>query len=103
VEHRQHRYLNNRAENSHQPTRQRERHRQGVKSPGQAPRCVADYGPMAQHFCPRRHLLPAPIGCQAMRQRFQSWRDVMSLAAAASASLRMNACPALTGTHVDRR
>lgn len=25
VEHRQHRYLNNRAENSHQPTRQRER------------------------------------------------------------------------------
>ena len=31
VEHRQHRYLNNRAENSHQPTRQRERHLQGFK------------------------------------------------------------------------
>jgi putative transposase len=30
VEHRQHRYLNNRAENSHQPTRQRERRMQGV-------------------------------------------------------------------------
>src|SRR5215211_7566551 len=29
VEHRQHRYLNNRAENSHQPTRQRERQMQG--------------------------------------------------------------------------
>jgi putative transposase len=28
VEHRQHRYLNNRAENSHQPTRQRERRMQ---------------------------------------------------------------------------
>jgi putative transposase len=28
VGHRQHRYLNNRAENSHQPTRQRERRRQ---------------------------------------------------------------------------
>ena len=36
VEHRQHRYLNNRAENSHQPTRQRERRMQRFKSPGQA-------------------------------------------------------------------
>ena len=34
VEHRQHRYLNNRAENSHQPTRQRERRMQGFKSRG---------------------------------------------------------------------
>jgi putative transposase len=33
VEHRQHRYLNNRAENSHQPTRQRARRMQGFKSP----------------------------------------------------------------------
>ena len=32
VEHRQHRYLNNRAENSHQPTRQRERRMQRFKS-----------------------------------------------------------------------
>ena len=38
VEHRQHRYLNNRAENSHQPTRQRERRMQGFKSPGHAQR-----------------------------------------------------------------
>jgi putative transposase len=36
VEHRQHRYLNNRAENSHQPTRQRERRLQGFKAPGHA-------------------------------------------------------------------
>ena len=41
VEHRQHRYLNNRAENSHQPTRQRERHMQGFKSPGHAQRFLA--------------------------------------------------------------
>ena len=33
VEHRQHRYLNNRAENSHQPTRQRERRMQGFTEP----------------------------------------------------------------------
>jgi transposase-like protein len=34
MEHRQHRDLNNRAENSHQPTRPRERRRQRFKSPG---------------------------------------------------------------------
>ncbi len=36
VEHRQSRYLNNRCENSHRPTRQRERRMQGFKSPGHA-------------------------------------------------------------------
>ena len=41
VEHRQHRYLNNRAENSHQPTRQRERRMQGFKSAGHAQRFLA--------------------------------------------------------------
>jgi putative transposase len=41
VEHRQHRYLNNRAENSHQPTRQRERRRQRLKSPGHAQRFLS--------------------------------------------------------------
>src|SRR5919197_5302577 len=60
VEHRQHRYLNNRAENSHQPTRQRERRMQGFKSPGQAQRFLSAYGPIAQHFRPRPHHLSAP-------------------------------------------
>src|SRR6266508_3021202 len=59
VEHRQHRYLNNRAENSHQPTRQRERRMQGCKSPGHAQRFLPAYGPIAQHFRPRRHRLSA--------------------------------------------
>src|SRR5215207_9772323 len=44
VEHRQPRYLNNRAENSHQPTRQRERRMQRFKSPGQAQRFFSAYG-----------------------------------------------------------
>src|SRR5918998_4372324 len=61
VEHRQHRYLNNRAENSHQPTRQRERRMQGFKSPGHAQRFLAAYGPIYAFFCPGRHLYPAPI------------------------------------------
>jgi putative transposase len=82
VEHRQPRYLNNRAENSHQPTRQRERRMQGFKSPGHAQRVLAAYGPLAQHFRPRRHRLSAQASRQEMVQRFQSWQEVTGLAAA---------------------
>jgi putative transposase len=82
VEHRQHRYLNNRAENSHQPTRQRERRMQGFKSPGHAQRFLSAYGPIAQHFRPRRHRLSAQAYRQEMVQRFQSWQEVTGLAAA---------------------
>jgi putative transposase len=82
VEHRQHRYLNNRAENSHQPTRQRERRMQGFKSPGHAQRFLSAYGPITQHFRPRRHRLPAPAYRQVMAQRFQSWHEVTGTAAA---------------------
>jgi putative transposase len=83
VEHRQHRYLNNRVENSHQPTRQRERRMQGFKSAGQAQRFLAAYGPIAQHFRPRRHLLPAPIYRQEMRLRLQTWQEITSATMAA--------------------
>jgi putative transposase len=68
VEHRQHRYLNNRAENSHQSTRQRERRMQGFQSPGQAQRFLAAYGPITQHFRPRHHRLPAFVYRQEMQQ-----------------------------------
>jgi putative transposase len=50
VEHRQQRYLNHRAENSHQPTRQREWRMQRFKSPGQAQRFPSAYGPITQPF-----------------------------------------------------
>jgi putative transposase len=83
VEHRQHRYLNNRAENSHQPTRQRERRMQRFKSPGHAQRFLAAYGPIAQHFRPRRHLFSAPEYRHEMRQRFQTWQEITGLASAA--------------------
>jgi putative transposase len=82
VEHRQHRYLNNRAENSHQPTRQRERRMQGFKSSGHAQRFLSAYGPIAQHFRPRRHRLPAPAYRQVIAQRFQMWHEVTGAAAA---------------------
>jgi putative transposase len=83
VEHRQHRYLNNRAENSHQPTRERERRMRRFKSPGQAQRFLSAYGPIASHFRPRRHRLPARDYRQEMTQRFQTWREITGTAMAA--------------------
>ena len=83
VEHRQHRYLNKRAENLHQPTRQRERRMQGCKSPGHAQRFLSAYGPISQHFRPKRHRLPAPEYRQEMGQRFQIWQEIMGTAIAA--------------------
>ena len=83
VEHRQHRYLNDRAENSHQPTRQRERRLQGFKSPGHAQRFLATYGPIAQHFRPRCHRFAARAYREEMRQRFQTCKEIMGSAMAA--------------------
>jgi putative transposase len=83
VEHRQHQYLNNRAENSHQPTRQREQRMQRFKSPGHAQRFLSAYGLIAQHFRPRRHCLSAPEYRQEMSKRFASWREITSLPTAA--------------------
>jgi putative transposase len=50
VEHRQHRYPNNRAEDSHQPTRECEQRLGRFKSPGHAHCFLAAYGPMASYF-----------------------------------------------------
>jgi putative transposase len=83
VAHRQHRSLNNRAENSHQPTCQRERHMQRFKSPGHAQRVLAAYGPIAQHFRPRRHRFAAPAYRQELKIRFQIWQAITGTALAA--------------------
>jgi putative transposase len=76
VEHRQSRYLNNRCENSHRPTRQREQCMQGFKSPGHAQRFLSAYGPISQHFRPRRHLVSAAEYREEMMNRFESWAEV---------------------------
>ena len=70
VEHRRHKGLNNRAENSHQPARERERWMRRFKSPRQAQRFLAAYGPIASHFCPRRHRLTAAAYRETRMERF---------------------------------
>jgi putative transposase len=76
VEHHQSRYLNNRCENSHRPTRQRERPMQGFKSAGHAQRFLSAYGPISQRFRPKRHLLSASEDRQEMKNRFEGWAEV---------------------------
>jgi putative transposase len=76
VEHRRHKGLNNRAENAHQPTRERERRMRRFKSPGHAQRFLAAYGPIAAHFRPRRHRLTAQAYRRTRDERFAAWRAV---------------------------
>ena len=83
VEHRQSRYLNNRAENSHQPTRKRERVMQRFKSAGHAQRFLSAFGPIREHFCPRRHRLKAWEYRAKRTQRFQVWSQVTGVRATA--------------------
>ena len=52
VAHRRSRYLNNRAENSHQPTRQRERAMKRFTSPGHAQRFLSAFSGISPHFGP---------------------------------------------------
>jgi len=55
----------------------------GFTSPGHAQRFLSAYGPIAQHFRPRRHRLPAPEYRQEMAQRFQIWREITGTVIAA--------------------
>src|SRR6185369_11785098 len=73
VEHRQSRYLNNRAENSHQPTRQRERAMKRFKSARHAQRFVSAFSVISPHFRPRRHRLTADDYRTEMTCRFAVW------------------------------
>jgi len=75
VEHRQSRYLNNRAENSHRPTRRRERQMQRFKSCEQAQNFLSAHAFIHGHFHPRRHLMAA-ITYRAIRsEAFSVWRQ----------------------------
>ena len=83
VEHRRSKYLNNRAENSHQPTRQRERAMKKFSSPGGAQRFLSAFSAISPHFRTRRHLLHAEEYRSEMVVRFSIWNEVTGLTTAA--------------------
>jgi putative transposase len=82
VTHRRSKYLNNRAENSHQPTRIRERAMKRFASAGQALRFLFAFSHIRQHFRPRRHLISAPQWRTEMTNRFAVWDEITVAAAA---------------------
>lgn len=75
VEHRKSRYLNNRAENSHRPTRRRERQMQRFKSVRQAQRFLSAHAFIYGHFHPRRHRTTARIYRGARASAFNTWNE----------------------------
>lgn len=80
VEHRQHKGLNNRAELSHQPTRQRERQMRRFKSAGQAQRFLSAHGPINNAFRCQRNRLTAEQYRHVRTQAFSMWNEVTQVA-----------------------
>ena len=73
VIHQQNRHLNNRAENSHQPTRMRERQMKRFKSSEQAQRFLSAFEFLRAPFRLRRHLLSATRYRLLLNQSFRLW------------------------------
>jgi len=77
VEHLQQKYQNNRAENSHQPTRLPERVMRRFKSSGHAQRFLSAFGIITSNFRPGRHLCTADVYREMMTRRFAAWKELV--------------------------
>ena len=83
VEHRQHKGLNNRAENSHQPTRRRERQMKRFKSARHAQRFLSAHDQINNLFLLPRHRMTATDYRAERAHAFQAWHDVCGIEQAA--------------------
>jgi hypothetical protein len=79
VEHRQHKGLNNRAENSHQPTRRRERQMKRFKSPRQTQRFLSAHYQINNLFHLRRDHISASEHRAARAHAFEIWANISGL------------------------
>src|SRR6202051_704243 len=73
-------WRNTRAENSHQPTRRRERKMQGFKSPGSAQKFLSTHAAAYNTFNVTRHLTSARTHRAFRASAMQAWREVVALA-----------------------
>jgi putative transposase len=83
IEHRQHKGLNNRVENSHQPTRRRERQMKRFKSARQVQHFLSIHDPINNLFHLRHHQLTATSFREARSAAFEAWAGITSIALAA--------------------
>ena len=81
--HRRDKGLNNRAESSHQSTRERERRMRGFKSAAHAQRFRSIFGLIADLFSVGRHLLSAPNYRLLLSRWFIEWRTIAGVPAGA--------------------
>ena len=73
-------WRNNRAENSHQPTRRRERKMQGFKSAGSAQRFLSFHAATYNIFNVQRHLISAKTHRVFRASAMKTWREVTAAA-----------------------
>ena len=78
--HQRGRWRNNRAENSHQPTRRRERQMQGFKSPGSAQRFPSLHAATYNTFNVQRHLTSAKTHRAFPASAMDTWRAAVAAA-----------------------
>jgi putative transposase len=85
--------LNNRAGNSHQPTREHERRIpqgdflrgvRGFRDPECTQAFLSSFGPIRQHFALKRHLLRASLYRKRLAARFVAWHRFTEAAQVAS-------------------
>jgi putative transposase len=73
--------VNNRAENSHQPTRRRERQMCGFRDARRTQAFLSCFGPIRQHFACPRHLMNAAWHRAVLKERFAIWHGWTVIAA----------------------
>jgi len=66
--------VNNRAENSHQPTRERERRMRGFRRPERTQSFLSSFGPSASTSPSSANLLRASLYRKQLAARFEAWR-----------------------------
>jgi putative transposase len=71
--------VNNRAENSHQPTRRRERAMQGFRYARRTQRFLERFGLIRQHFALPRHRMGAAIHRAELQARLLAWQEWASV------------------------
>src|SRR5271170_639347 len=74
------RWRNNQAENSHQPTRRRERKMQGFKSVGSAQRFLSVHAATYNTFNVQRHLTSARTHRAFRTSAMQTWHEIVAAA-----------------------
>ena len=78
--HKRGRWRNNRAENSHQPTRRRERKMQRFKSAGSAQKFLSTHAAVYNTFNVQRHLTSAQTHRVLRAAAMTTWREVVAAA-----------------------